>query len=231
MDLKKSNISLPFVNRSAAGKLLGDALQSYTDRSDVIVLALPRGGVPVGYEVAKAINAPLDLMLVRKLGLPGHKELAMGAIATGGARVLNQDVIAMYNISAETIDQVAADEETELQRRYQAYRDDLPAPDLNNRCVVLVDDGIATGATMRAAVAVLQQTGASEIIVAVPISASETLELLQDEADKVICLAVPDMLFGIGQWYTDFTQVSDEEVCALLASLSQETVKNVDIVE
>ena len=231
MALKKSDISLPFINRSAAGELLGDALQSYANRTDTIILALPRGGVPVGFEVAKALNAPLDLMLVRKLGVPGRRELAMGAIASGGARVLNQDVVAAYNISAETIDQVAADEEMELQRRYQAYRDDLPAPELNNRCVILVDDGIATGATMRAAVAALRQTGASEIIVAVPIGASETLETLQNEADEVVCLAVPDMLFSIGQWYTDFTQVSDEEVCKLLASLSQETIKNVDTVE
>lgn len=228
MALKKSNISLPFINRSAAGKLLGDALQSYANRTDTIILALPRGGVPVGFEVAKALNAPLDLMLVRKLGVPGRRELAMGAIASGGARVLNQDVVAAYKISAETIDQVAADEEMELQRRYQAYRDDLPAPELNNRCVILVDDGIATGATMRAAVAALRQTGASEIIVAVPIGASETLELLHNEADKVICLAVPDMLFSIGQWYTDFTQVSDEEVCNLLASIPHETPETIE---
>lgn len=229
--MEKSNITLPFINRTEAGHLLGDALQSYADRSEVIILALPRGGVPVGFEVAKALNAPLDLMLVRKLGVPGRSELAMGAIATGGARVLNQDVIAMYNISAETIDQVAANEQSELQRRYQAYRDELPAPDLNNRCVILVDDGIATGATMRAAVAALRQAGPSEIVVAVPVGAPTTLNLLRNEADKVICLAVPDMLFSIGQWYSDFTQVSDEEVRKLLASFSKENIKNVNTVE
>lgn len=229
--MEKSKITLPFINRSEAGRLLGDALQSYADRSEVLILALPRGGVPVGFEVAKALNAPLDLMLVRKLGVPGHRELAMGAIATGGARILNQDVIAMYNISAETIDQVAASEQSELQRRSQAYRDELPEPDLNNRCVILVDDGIATGATMRAAVAALRQAGPSEIVVAVPVGAPTTLNLLRNEADKVICLAVPDMLFSIGQWYSDFTQVSDEEVRDLLASFSQENIKNVDTVE
>ncbi len=229
--MEKSNIKLPFINRSEAGRLLGDALQSYANRTEVIILALPRGGVPIGFEVAKALNAPLDLMLVRKLGVPGRSELAMGAIATGGARVLNQEVIAMYNISAETIDQVATSEQSELQRRSQAYRDDLLAPDLNNRCVILVDDGIATGATMRAAVAALRQAGPSEIVVAVPIGAPETLKLLHNEADKVICLAVPDMLFSIGQWYSDFTQVTDEEVRELLASISRETAKKIDTVE
>ena len=229
--MKKNNINLPFINRTEAGHLLGDALQSYAGRSEVLVLALPRGGVPVGFEVAKALHAPLDLMLVRKLGVPGRRELAMGAIATGGARVLNQDVIAMYNISTETIDQVVADEEKELQRRYRAYRDDLPVPDLDNRCVILVDDGIATGATMRAAVAALRQTGPSEIVVAVPVGAQETLDLLRNEADQVICLAVPDMLFSIGQWYSDFTQVSDDDVRTLLASFSQEGKKKIESVE
>ena len=228
MALKKSDISLPYVNRSEAGKLLADALQTYAKQADIIVLALPRGGVPVGFEVAKALNVPLDLMLVRKLGVPGRSELAMGAIASGDARILNQDVIRAYNISAEAIDQVVTDEKKELQRRYQAYRDDLPVPELKNRCVILVDDGVATGATMRAAVAALRQTGASKIIVAVPIGAPETLELLRNEADKVICLAVPDMLFSIGQWYRDFTQVSDEEVCNLLASIPHEKVETVE---
>ena len=229
--MKKNNINLPFINRTEAGHLLGDALQSYAGRSEVLVLALPRGGVPVGFEVAKALHAPLDLMLVRKLGVPGRRELAMGAIATGGARVLNQDVIAMYNISTETIDQVVADEEKELQRRYRAYRNDLPVPDLENRSVILVDDGIATGATMRAAVAALRQIGPSEIVVAVPVGAQETLDLLRNEADQVICLAVPDMLFSIGQWYSDFTQVSDNEVRTLLASFSQEDKKKIESVE
>ena len=229
--MKKNNINLPFINRTEAGHLLGNALQSYAGRSEVLVLALPRGGVPVGFEVAKALHAPLDLMLVRKLGVPGRRELAMGAIATGGAKVLNQDVISMYNISIETIDQIAANEQVELQRRYQAYRDDLPEPDLDDRCVILVDDGIATGATMRAAVAALRQTGPSEIVVAVPVGAQETLDLLRNEADQVICLAVPDMLFSIGQWYSDFTQVSDDEVRTLLASFSQENKKKIESVE
>ena len=228
MALKKNDISLPFVNRKQAGELLGESLQSYSKYPNVIVLALPRGGVPVGFEVAKTLKVPLDLMLVRKLGVPGHRELAMGAIASGDVRVLNQDVISAYNISTEVIDQVATEENKELQRRYQAYRDDLPPPELNNRCVILVDDGIATGATMRAAVAALKQTGASEVIVAVPVGALETIKLLNDEADKVICLAIPDMLFSIGQWYTDFTQVSDEEVCNLLASISHKTVETTE---
>lgn len=229
--MEKNNINLPFINRTEAGHLLGNALQSYANRKEVIVLALPRGGVPIGFEVAKALNVPLDLILVRKLGMPGREELAMGAIATGGARVLNQDVISMYNISTETIDHVAANEEIELQRRYQAYRDDLPEPNLDNRCVILVDDGIATGATMRAAVAALRQSGPSEIVVAVPVGAQETLDLLRHEADQVICLAVPSMLFSIGQWYSDFTQVTDEEVRKLLEPFSRETVKKVDTVE
>ena len=229
--LKNHDISLPFINRTEAGRLLANALQSFADRTEVIVLALPRGGVPVGFEVAKALNAPLDLMLVRKLGVPWRSELAMGAIASGGAKILNQDVITMYNISTETIDEVANTEQIELQRRYQTYRDDLPVPDLKNRCVILVDDGVATGATMRAAVAALRQAGPSEVVVAVPVGAPETLKLLHDEADKVICLAAPDMLFSIGQWYSDFTQVTDGEVRKLLATVPHEAANKVDTVE
>ncbi len=228
--MEKHNIKLPFTDRTEAGRLLGKALQSYANRPEVIVLALPRGGVPVGFEVAKALNAPLDLMLVRKLGVPGHRELAMGAIATGDAKILNKNVIDMYGISDETIDQVAAAEKDELQRRFRVYRDDLPEPDLTNRCVILVDDGVATGATIRAAVAGLRETGASEIVVAVPIGASDTLDRMRKEADQVISLAVPDMLYSIGQWYLDFSQVSDEEVCELLSSHSQKNDKQSDTV-
>ncbi len=205
--------------------MLGQALQSYADRPDVIILALPRGGVPLGYQVAQAIHAPLDLILVRKLGVPGHKELAMGAIATGGARVLNEEVIAMYSISEEAIDNVAAEEEIELQRRYRAYRKAEPPPELADRCVILVDDGIATGATMRAAIAALKQTGAAKVVVAVPVGAPETIALIRKEADEVISLAVPDMLSSIGQWYADFAQVSDDQVCKLLESSSQDAVR------
>lgn len=224
--MKKTNkIKLPFAGRLEAGKLLGQALQSYAGRTDVIILALPRGGVPIGYEVAQAIQAPLDLMLVRKLGVPGHKELALGAIATGGARVLNEGVIASYNISEDTINKVAAEEDIELQRRYRVYRKDKPPPELANRCVILVDDGIATGATMRAAIAALRQTGAAKVVVAVPVGAPETIALLHKEADEVICLAAPAMFFSLGQWYTDFTQVSDDQVCKLLESSSQDAVE------
>lgn len=225
MSLNKKDAILPFPDRIHAGRLLGKSLQSFADRKDIIVLALPRGGVPIGYEVAKYLNAPLDLLLVRKLGVPGHKELAMGAIVLGGERVLNHDVISMYNISSETIDHVVADEEKELRRRYRAYRDELPTPDLNNRCVILVDDGIATGATMRAAVAALRNAGPSNFVVAIPVGAKETLDLLSKEVDQVICLATPDIFLSIGQWYIDFKQVSDDEVRALLKSISQAKAK------
>src|SRR5688572_13452054 len=206
-----------FRDRREAGKLLGAELAEYVGRDDVVVLALPRGGVPVAYEVAQALAAPLDVFLVRKLGVPGHEELAMGAIASGGTLVLNEDVVGPLRISAEVIERVMQNEEAELKRRERLYRDDRPPPVVNEKVVILVDDGLATGATMRAAVAALRLHEPKEIIVAVPIAAPETCIELRREADHVICAATPRPFFGVGRWYTDFSQTTDEEVRELLS--------------
>src|SRR5262249_48995238 len=176
-----------FADRSAAGQYLASKLGRYAGRDDVVVLALPRGGVPVGYEVARALAAPLDVFLVRKLGVPGHEELAMGAIASGGVRVLNEDVVRGLSIPPEAIDSVAEKERLELERREQAYRDGRPAPDVRGRIVILVDDGLATGSTMRAAVAALRLKGPGWIVVAVPVGAPDTCRELRREADDVVC--------------------------------------------
>jgi len=205
-----------YKNRAEAAGQLADLLQAYANRSDVLVLALPRGGVPIAYEIAQRLNAALDLMLVRKLGVPGHEELAMGAIAPGGTQVLNDEVIRGLGISKETIDQVAAVELHELRRRERAYRGERPAPRIQGRCIILVDDGLATGATMRAAIAVVRQQQPSEIVVAVPVAPPDTVAALRQEADAVICPATPEPFLGIGRWYEDFAQVTDEDVRALL---------------
>ena len=199
------------------GRALGEALKAYADRDDVIVLALPRGGVPVAYEVAQAIGASMDLMLVRKLGTPGQEELAMGAIATGGARVLNMDIVNSLSISEETINKVAEEEQQELERRQLAYRGDRPLPEFEGQCVILVDDGLATGATMRAAVAALRQQQPARIVVAVPIAPPDTVARLQREVDEVICLETPEPFMAIGRWYQSFPQTSDDEVQDLLS--------------
>jgi putative phosphoribosyl transferase len=212
---------LPYQNRSEAGRELADALQPYANRHDVLVLALPRGGVPVAYQVAKSLNAPMDLMLVRKLGLPGHEELAMGAIATGGVRVLNAEVIQGLGISEAQIEQVAAVELQELRRRERLYRDDRPIPEVQGRCVILIDDGLATGATMQAAIAALRQQKPSEIVVAVPVAPPNTVPSLRQQADAVICPAMPEPFFGVGLWYADFAQVTDAEVRELLGEIWQ----------
>src|SRR5882724_2815427 len=204
-----------FRNRIEAGRFLASKLRRYEDRTDVIVLALPRGGVPVGLEVAHALNAPLDVFLVRKLGLPGHEELAMGAIASGGVRVLNEDVTRRFSIPARVIDSVAAEEQQELERRERLYRDDRAAPKVRGRSVILVDDGLATGSTMRAAIAALRQLGPSRIVVAVPVGAPETCAEFQDEADEAICATTPDPFYAVGNWYADFDPTSDDEVRAL----------------
>lgn len=211
-----TQIDLPFSDRSEAGRLLGEALEAYIGRTDTLVLALPRGGVPVAFEVAEAIGAPLDLMLVRKLGAPGQEELAMGAIATGGIRVLNPEIVRGLHISDQTIDAVANREEQELRRRDKAYRGDRPPPELRDRCIVLVDDGLATGATMRAAVAALRQNGSSRIVVAVPVAPTDTVTTLRKETDEVVCLAMPEPYYAIGLWYRNFAQVTDQEVRDLL---------------
>jgi putative phosphoribosyl transferase len=205
-----------FSDRRAAGRLLAQRLRDYRIRDNVLVLALPRGGVPVAYEVAQALAAPLDVFVVRKLGLPGQEELAMGAIAPGGVRFLNADVVEYAGVTDQQIDRVAAIEQRELERRQRAYRGEAPPLDLARRTVILVDDGLATGATMRAAVAAARQSGASRVVVAVPVAPAETCQKLAQEADEVICLMTPQPFWSIGQWYDDFSQVSDQEVRDLL---------------
>jgi predicted phosphoribosyltransferase len=212
-----------FLDRTDAGRQLAKRLAEYADRPDVVVLALPRGGVPVAYEVARALHAPLDVFLVRKLGVPGHEELAMGAIASGGVRVLNEEVVRSLQIPDEVIDEVAEAEQEELQRRERLYRGSRPAPDVRNRIVILVDDGLATGSTMRAAVAALRQSGPAQIVVAVPVGALETCAELQREADRIWCLQAPDPFYAVGLWYETFSQTTDQEVSEMLeyAALAQ----------
>jgi predicted phosphoribosyltransferase len=206
-----------FRDRIEAGKRLAEQLTDYADRADVLVLALPRGGVPVAFEVAEALRAPLDIFLVRKLGVPGHEELAMGAIATGGVRVLNEDVVDNLRIPGEVIDAVAADELRELERRERAYRGDRPAPDVRGKTVILVDDGLATGSTMRAAAAALRQQQPARIVVAVPVSAPQTCDEYKMGVDEIICAVTPEPFQAVGLWYEDFSQTTDEEVRELLA--------------
>jgi putative phosphoribosyl transferase len=206
-----------FRDRTDAGRQLADELLLYGGRDDVIVLALPRGGVPVAAEVARLLALPLDVFVVRKLGVPGHEELAMGAIASGDVRVLNGDVINALAVPAEILEAVTALEREELERRERYYRGDRPAPEPRRRTVILIDDGLATGASMRAAVAALRQQEAAKIIVAVPVGAPSTCRELDDEADESICLIAPDSFVGVGQYYEDFSQTSDEEVRELLA--------------
>jgi predicted phosphoribosyltransferase len=209
-------LELPIPNRAAAGRALAGMLSAYSRRPDVIVLALPRGGVPVAFEIATELDVRLDLMLVRKLGVPGYSELAMGAIASGGIRVLNPDVLLLQHIDAAAIDMVADRESQELQRRDRAYRGDRPAPELSGQQVILVDDGLATGATMQAAVKAVRQQNPARIIVAVPVGAPETVENLRTKVDEVVCPFMPERLIAIGRWYRDFSQTSDGEVLALL---------------
>ena len=211
----------PFKDRIDAGHFLAEKLESYTGRPDLLVLALPRGGVPVAYEVARALQAPLDIFLVRKLGVPGHQELAMGAIASGGVRELNRDVIEYLRIPGEAIDAVTAQEQGELARRERAYRGSRPAVEARDRTVVLVDDGLATGSTMRAAVAALRQQQPARIIVAVPIAAQQTCDALGAKVDEIVCALTPEPFHAVGLWYEDFSQTTDEEVRELLARAAQ----------
>ncbi len=203
-------------NRSEAGKHLATHLAKYAGRDDVLLLALPRGGVPVAFEVAKTLHAPLDIFLVRKLGIPGHEELAMGAISTGGVRVLNEEVVDYLGIPSGVIDAVAAIELKELERRERAYRGNRPAPDVRGRTIILVDDGLATGSTMRAAAAALRQQEPARIVVAVPVSAAQNCDEYRMGVDEVICAKTPEPFYGVGQWYRDFSQTTDEEVSELL---------------
>lgn len=205
-----------FRNRTDAGKKLAERLSGYSGRKDLLVLALPRGGVPVAYEVARELGAELDVFIVRKLGVPGHEELAMGAIASGGVRVLNMDVVRSLGIIDSTIAAVAAAEQVELERREQLYRKGRPEPTLAGRSVILIDDGLATGATMNAAVKAVRSQKPAHLTVAVPTAAKDTCEAFASEVDEVICLTTPEPFYGVGAWYSDFTQTSDREVCELL---------------
>jgi putative phosphoribosyl transferase len=196
--------------------MLAQMLPEYARRNDVLVLALPRGGVPVAYEVAQALDAQLDVFLVRKLGVPGRPELAMGAIASDGVRVLNTDVVRALRIPASTIEAVAAAERQTLERRERAYRGDQPRPDMRDRIVVLVDDGLATGASMRAAISALQEQHPKRVVVAVPVAPAQTCRELSGEADEIVCAIAPDDFIGVSQWYRDFEQTTDDEVRDLL---------------
>jgi putative phosphoribosyl transferase len=209
-------IVIPFANRRQAGEKLAAKLTDYANRQDVLVLALPRGGVPVAYEVARALHAPLDVFLVRKLGVPGYEELAMGAIASGGVRVLNEEVTNRIDFPDSVIDEIASREQRELERRERLYRGDQPAPSVQGRTVILVDDGLATGSTMRAAATALRRMRPAKIIVAVPVAAPETCEEFRKEVDEVVCAAVPEPFMAVGAWYADFSQTSDDEVRELL---------------
>jgi len=213
-------VAITFSDRRDAGRKLARGLRQYRKRSGVIVLALPRGGVPVGFEVAQALKAPLDVFVVRKLGVPGDEEMAMGAIATAGTRVLNRDVIAVLGIDPDVIDRVTAKEEQELQRRERLYRGDRAPLHLEGRTVIVVDDGLATGATMRAAVMALRDKHPARIVVAVPVGSRETCEAMKAVADEVVCAMMPYYFVGVGSWYSDFSQTSDAEVRSLLDKAS-----------
>ncbi len=203
-------------DRADAGRRLAEKLRHYADRTDVLVLALPRGGVPVGYEVARALKVPLDVFLVRKLGFPGQEELAMGAIASGGSRVLNTSLLQRLHVSQEMVDAVADREQRELERREQAYRGSAPPPVVRGRTVILVDDGLATGASMQAAAAALRGREPARVVVAVPVGAPSTCDEFGGYADEVVCGEMPEPFLAVGQWYDDFSQTSDEEVRELL---------------
>jgi putative phosphoribosyl transferase len=209
-------MTVAFADRPAAGRALAERLTHYAGRPDVLVLGLPRGGVPVAAEVAHALGAPLDVYVVRKLGVPGHRELALGAIGPGGVRVLNDEVVRAYRISSEEIERIAAEEAAELDRRLQEYRGADDVFDLTGRTVILVDDGLATGATMRAAVRAAREAGPARVVVAVPVAAASVCGDLATLADEVVCVQTPASFVAVGQWYDDFSQTTDDEVRQLL---------------
>jgi putative phosphoribosyl transferase len=211
-----------FRNRTEAGGALARELMAYSDRQDVVVLALPRGGVPIGFEIAHALHAPLEVFLVRKLGVPGYEELAMGAIATGGTRVLNESVVAQLRITAEQIEEVAQREGRELERREQVFRGEHTPVPFGDRICILVDDGLATGSTMRAAVTALRKQNPRSIIVAVPVASAEVCEQFESLADEVVCLFTPEPFLAVGRWYDDFAQLGDEDVCEYLQRATHE---------
>ena len=213
---------VPFKDRREAGRKLAQKLTAYAGQPDLLTLALPRGGVPVAYEVARALNAPLDVFLVRKLGLPGQEELAIGAIATGGVRVLNRDIIRTLSIPDEVINFVARRELQELQRRERLYRGDRPPPEVRDRTIILIDDGLATGASMRAAVVSLRAQHPARILVAVPIAAENVCEAFRTEVDEIICAVTPEPFYGVGRWYENFSQITDQEVRILLEKANRQ---------
>jgi putative phosphoribosyl transferase len=215
-----------FPDRVAGGMALARALEKFTGRKDVVVLALPRGGVPVAYEVARALGAPLDVFLVRKIGVPGHEELAVGALASGGVRVLDHELIRSLGIPEAAIERTTARERAELQRRERRYRGDRPLPALRGRTVILVDDGLATGASMRAAIRAVRQQHPARVVAAAPVGAPATCTELARDADEVVCASMPEPFHAVGQWYDDFAQTTDDEVEALLrAAAVVETLK------
>lgn len=206
----------PFKDRRDAGRKLAQKLTAYAGQPNLLVLSLPRGGVPVAYEVARTLNAPLDICIVRKLGLPGQEELALGAIASGGVRELNLDIVRTLNIPDEVINLVAKRELQELQRREKLYRGDRPPPEVRDRRIILIDDGLATGASMRAAIAGLRLQHPARIVIAVPVAAQEVCEAFRSEVDEIVCAITPEPFYGVGRWYEDFSQTTDEEVRILL---------------
>ena len=209
-----------FRDRTEAGQVLASKLTKYLDQVNTVILALPRGGVPVAYEIGKELGLPVDIFVVRKLGVPGHEELAMGAIASGGVRHINRDVVDQLRIDSETIDAASRREQKEIERRERLYRGQRPPVDVRNKTVILVDDGLATGSTMRAAIAALQQHRPARIVVAVPAAAPQTCSEIADEVDEIICAATPEPFYAVGQWYQEFSQTTDDEVRELLARAS-----------
>jgi putative phosphoribosyl transferase len=209
-------VSLPLVNRRSAGSLLAQRLEMYRNRPDVLVLGLPRGGLPVAQQIAEHLEAPLDVLLVRKLGVPGQRELAFGAIAAGGVRVLDQEIIRAAQLTPQEIEQVSAEELRLLQAANLRYRDHRPAPEVRGRIVIVADDGIATGSTMKAAVEALRSQIPSKIVVAAPVVSLEAAAMLRQSADDVVSLAQPEPFYAVGFWYEDFSQITDDEVDALL---------------
>jgi putative phosphoribosyl transferase len=214
-----------FSNRTDAGRQLASALARYSGRNDVLVLGLPRGGVPVAFEIAAELDAPLDVFIVRKLGLPGHEEFGIGAIATGNVRVVDRSVLEAYGVDAEMLDRITERERVELERRERLYRDDRPFPTVDDRVVILVDDGLATGSTMRAAITALRAKGPRSIVIAVPVGARETCAAMRSLADEVVCLTTPDPFYAVGLWYDEFEQTEDGEVHELLERAASRTAR------